>query len=578
VSDLETIARQAGAAARTEAAARTRHLAFQPEVIRPAGTRRKVLALATAVVALVVAVTLVVGEFAGDRGLVIEPVAPDTGEGVPTDTDADGTEGPPTMAGSAGEFVAVGSMQARCSWCSATLLEDGRVLVVGGTAERSGRTRLLAELYDPTTGTFATTGAPAAGHTQGASARLADGRVLLVSTSGLPAHREDRVRDGAPPAAELYDPATGAFVAVPGMSEDVRDALSGPPVPVALADGRVLLVGPAAAAIFDPDTGELGPTATMTEARHAGSTAALLDDGRVLVAGGAPTAEVYDPVTGSFAPVGDAVSDLPAPTATALEDGRVLLAGGTSSETEQPTAAAQIFDPATDSLTPTGPMATARSMHTAALLPDGRVLVIGGYGDSGDRTVARTAELYDPDTGQFTPAPAPTGDRRAATAITLANGDVLVLGNYPGNGGMWPDTDSPTAEIFSLSGFEQPPGCCPDVPHDLLFEATTAPSDWAELAGAPLHATVTIPPGGIEGATAASFHWTAGGTAESTGGGGDHVLPADCYDGCRLTIPIPVEAETAAEPDLTVTAHLTITYTAAPPVPAERITMRIGAD
>jgi hypothetical protein len=578
MSDLDTLARKAGAAARAEASARARHLAFQPEVPRPAGAGRKVLALATAVVVLVVAVTLVVGELVGDRGIVIEPVAPDAGEGAPTDTDTAETADPPAVAESAGEFVATGSMQARCMWCSATLFDDGRVLVVGGTAERSGRTRLLAELYDPTTGTFTTTGAPAAGHTQGASARLADGRVLLVSTSGLPAHREDRVRDGAPPAAELYDPATGAFTEVPGMSEDVRDALAGPPAPLVLADGRVLLVGPAAAATFDPDTGELGPTAAMTEVRHAGSTAALLDDGRVLVAGGAPTAEVYDPVTGSFAPVGDTVSNLSAPTATALEDGRVLLAGGTSSETEQPTAAAQIFDPATDSLTPTGPMATARSMHTAALLPDGRVLVIGGYGDSGDRTVARTAEIYDPTTGRFTPAPTPTRDRRAATAITLANGDVLVLGNYPGNGGMWPDTDSSTAEIFSLSGFEPPAGCCPEAPNDLSFETTTEPSQWAALAGRSLHATVSIPPGGIEDATAASFHWTADAASDGIGEGGDHPLPNDCHDGCRLTIPILVPPEAAAAADLTVTAQLTITYTAVPPAPAERITMRIGAD
>jgi hypothetical protein len=205
--------------------------------------------------------------------------------------------------------------------------------------------------------------------------------VLFVSALGF-AHREDRARDDARPAGELYDPATGAFTAVPGMSEDVRDALSGPAAPVVLADGRVLLVAPGAAAIFDPVTG---------------------------------------------------------------------------------------------SLTSTGSMATARSMHAAALLPDGRVLVIGGYGDSGDRTVARTAELYDPDTGQFTPAPAPTRDRRAATAVTLANGDVLVLGNYPGNGGIWPDTDSPTAEIFTLSGFEPPAGCCPDAPIALSFEAPPSP-------------------------------------------------------------------------------------------------------
>jgi hypothetical protein len=577
VNDLDTIARKAGAAARTEAAARAaRHLAFQPEVTRPAGTSRKGLALATAVVALVVAVGLVVGEFAGDGGIVIEPVAPNTGEDAPTDTETAGIDDPPAVAGSAGGFVATGFMPMGCSWCEATLLDDGRVLVVGGYGlGQVGGPR--AALYDPTTGTFTSTGPPAADHSQGASAQLADGRVLFVSALGF-AHREDRVRDGAPPAAELYDPATGEFTAVAGLTEDVREALSRPPAaeawmrPVALTGGQMLLVGPAAAATFDPDTGELGPIAAMAEVRPAGATATLLADGRVLVAGGAPTAEVYDPVTASFEPVGDTVTALGYATATGLGDGRVLLVGGELAE------AAMIFDPATGSFTPTGSMATARSMHAAALLPDGRVLVVGGFGSSGDRTVARTAELYDPDTGQFTPAPAPTRDRRAATAVTLANGDVLVLGNYPGNGGLWPDTDSPTAEIFTLSGFEPPAGCCPDAPTALSFEDTTEPSNWAALAGRSLHATVTIPPGGIEDATAASFHWTADTASDGVGEGGDHPLPTDCHDGCHLTIPISLPPETADAEDLTVTTRLTITYTATPPASAERITIQIDAD
>jgi hypothetical protein len=567
VNDLDTIARQAGAAARTEAAARARHLTFQPELTRPAGAGRKSLALATAVVALVVAVTLVVGELAGDRGLVIEPVAPDTGEGAPTNPDGEAQD-PSTVAGSAGEFVATGSMQARCSWCSATLLEDGRVLVVGGTAQTFGRSRLLAELYDPTTGTFTTTGAPAADYGQGASARLADGRVLLVSSDGS--------------AAQLYDPVTEMFTAVPGTFDPVLEAINGPRAgdryarPVVLSDGRVLLVGATAAAMFDPDTGERGPTARMAEIRNLAATRTLLDDGRVLVAGGvvagAPSAEVYDPATRSFGPAGDTVTAMGYATATRLGDGRVLLVGGDLED------AAIIFDPAAGSFTPTGSMATERSLHAAALLPDGRVLVVGGFGSSGDRTVARTAEIYDPDTGEFTPAPAATRDRRAATAITLANGDVLVLGNYAGNGGMWPDTDSSTAEIFSLGGFEPSAGCCPEAPSALSFEAITDPSDWTALAGAAVHATVTIPPGGIEDATAASFHWTADAASDGIGEGGDHPLPNDCHDGCRLTLPLSIPPEMVDAEEVTVTTRFTITYAATPPAPAERITIQIGAD
>jgi hypothetical protein len=569
VNDLETIARQAGAAARTEATARAQHLTFQPEVIRPAGAGRKGLALATAVVALVVAVTLVVGELAGDRGLVIEPVAPDTGEGAPIDPDGEAQD-QSAVAGSAGEFVATGSMQMGCAWCEAILLDDGRVLVVGGYHRGMGLELggPRAALYDPTTGTFTSTGPPATDHSQGASARLTDGRVLLVSSDWS--------------AAQLYDPVTEMFTPVPGTFDPVLEAINGPRAgdryarPVVLSDGRVLLVGATAAAMFDPDTGERGPTARMAEIRNLAATATLLDDGRVLVAGGvvagAPSAEVYDPATRSFGPAGDTVTAMGYATATRLDDGRVLLVGGELAED------AIIFDPATGSFTPTGSMATARSEHTAALLPDGRVLVIGGFGSSGDRTVARTAELYDPATGQFTPAPAPTRDRRAATAITLATGDVLVLGNYPGNGGMWPDTDSPTAEIFSLSGFVPPAGCCPEAPSALSFEATTDPSRWAAFAGRSLHATVTIPPGGIEDAIAASFHWTADSASDGVGEGGDHPLPSDCHDGCRVTLPLSIPPEMVDAEEVTVTTRFTITYAATPPAPAERITIQIDVD
>jgi len=80
-------------------------------------------------------------------------------------------------------------------------------------------------------------------------------------------------------------------------------------------------------------------------------TATLLTDGRVLVAGGSadPSAEIYDPKTGTFSPTGSMSEARGAHTATLLTDGRVLMAGGSKNHS------AEIYDPAAGTFSPTNP-------------------------------------------------------------------------------------------------------------------------------------------------------------------------------------------------------------------------------
>ncbi len=117
-------------------------------------------------------------------------------------------------------------------------------------------------------------------------------------------------------------------------------------------------------------------------------------------------------------------------TATLLRDGRVLLTGGQAEDGTQ-TGEAQLFDPATGQWTETGSMHVARYGSVASLLADGRVLVTGGVDSSkGYLGALASAELYDPTTGTWTETGSMTRWRIYSTAISLADGRVLVLGGH----------------------------------------------------------------------------------------------------------------------------------------------------
>ena len=133
---------------------------------------------------------------------------------------------------------------------------------------------------------------------------------------------------------------------------------------------------------------------SLQDAR-ASHTATLLNDGRVLVAGGGQGpdiddgfdnvlgAELFDPVSGSFTPAGTFSRQFH--TATLLSSGKVMLAGGEQLSSIA-TSQSELYDPIAGQFQPNGGMVVAREGHTATVLPDGRVLIVGGFRspDGGD--------------------------------------------------------------------------------------------------------------------------------------------------------------------------------------------------
>lgn len=253
---------------------------------------------------------------------------------------------------------------------AATLLPDGRVLLVGGY--RQDATRLLtAELWDPSTNGISSGGnVPATDMVLPKAVTLADGRALIVHPS-------------LGQSGEVFDPATGQFSGVGpfqfghGCMEIER-----------LADGRVLVVDGNTASpseIFLPASDTFAATGSVLRSRCYLNTA-LLADGRVLVTGGelggsgASPAEIYDPIAGGFSETGTPAYRVSSGgRAVTLADGTVLIVSDS----------AERYDPVVGLFQVTGSPNVGRRDHTATRLLDGRVLVVGGCFDCG-------AEIYTP--------------------------------------------------------------------------------------------------------------------------------------------------------------------------------------
>jgi len=190
-----------------------------------------------------------------------------------------------------------------------------------------------------------------------------------------------------------------------------------------------------------------------------GHTATLLTDGRVLVAGGDISTEIFDPTTNSFSNTGSMVVARNGATATLLADGRVLITGGVavnrqlSDNPESVLTSAELYDPLKGTFQKTGSMHAPRFFHTATLLADGRVLVAGGTGAAGGSGDAlASTELYDPATGMFTDSAFMNSARAQHTATLLPSGKVLIIGGWNGHRADAPDDppwDPLSAEIFN---------------------------------------------------------------------------------------------------------------------------------
>lgn len=295
-------------------------------------------------------------------------------------------------------FTRVGNMIRGRRLFSAVRLQDGRVLAIGGRYFNGSTDVGLAsaEIFDPATETWTSTGSMAVARESFFAGLLPDGKVFVAGGRRLsPA--------GNLSSAEIYDPVTGLFTTVASMPQERSDLIG-----AVLPSGKVFVVGGynstnsymKSALIYDPAQNSwTAPASQMNSVHHIG-VALLMTDGRVMVAGGwspsvgVATIEIFDPATNTFA----AAADLPSMgtgrgshTGHVLDNGKVAIFGG-SSGTGQLYSTVTLYDPASNTFTAEiNTMRWSRYGHASAKLNDGRVIIIGG--NSSNRT---SADVFAP--------------------------------------------------------------------------------------------------------------------------------------------------------------------------------------
>jgi Galactose oxidase, central domain/Kelch motif len=297
---------------------------------------------------------------------------------------------------------------------TATVLPTGKILIAGGDGS-SGRALSSAELYDPTTGKFSAVASKMGTARAEHSATLisgcncpADGKVLIAGGRSATDALGSTLR-----SAELYDPATGKFTST-GSMKATRARHSATLLASGPLAGNVLIAGGtsdesggdvASAELYDPATGQFTATGRMITPRENHSATFLSPSvvsgalaGNVLVAGGgvvsspSDSAEVFNPQTATFSPVGAMTAARTLQAAVLLASGKVLIAGGQSSDTDF-LQSAELFDPAHATFSVTGAMHNLHSGATATMLDNGSALIAGGK--------SSFADLYDPAAGTF---------------------------------------------------------------------------------------------------------------------------------------------------------------------------------
>ena len=340
------------------------------------------------------------------------------------------------------------------AFASATALDDGRVLLVGGFENpvvQDGLTRLQAAcdalLYNPGTATFSNP-VPLATGCRGMhrALKLSDGRVLVVGgTRQLTVDFAGTVTvrpsgDHLVSTADVFDPRTDQFTAA-GSAADIGRADA---AAVAMLDDKVVLMGGRAVSlksdgvVAGPASGgtwNFAATGTTLLTPRSGARAARLTAGILVVGGnaaGTDPVELLDATYLTPEPVNLSVTtplSVSGHSLTQLSGIEVLIAGGVPDEAGG-VPGGGVVSISLGGNPPTvweGSLQQSRAFHAASLLEDGTILVAGGLDEA--LSARKDLEVLTPGGSSVVLTDAAlTGESLGIAAALLPDGSVLLAG------------------------------------------------------------------------------------------------------------------------------------------------------
>lgn len=310
---------------------------------------------------------------------------------------------------------------------SAVLLDDGRVMVVGG-ADSNGKPVRAVEIWDPRMQTWSAGQPLRWPEAEQNATRLANGNVLLIGRS--------RKGDFDAQQTQLWQKDSASWA--PAGTRSASATATGPLL--ALPDGRAHLFGKHDIALWTPGNTGPGPSPLYGEISRAAITP--LADGRVLVSGGLlgdafiDSAELFDPASGRFTLTGRMHFARHSHTGVVLDDGRVVVAGGwarSPADTESLVPdSPEVWDPVSGKWSVLRGIDTEWRDHVLlGKLDDGSVMFFAIRERALDQPqgpVEYRAWLWQPRTARVSPLQVPLDLRSDAAIAIRPNGTVFMAG------------------------------------------------------------------------------------------------------------------------------------------------------